>query len=316
MQLFRRTRPDVVHTHNPKPGVLGRIAARIAGVPNVVNTVHGLYAQPEDRRRRRWAVYGAERLAARFSDVELVQNPEDVATLGRLGLREGQVRLLGNGVDLDRFRPGRFGVAERRRRREALGIGPESVVCGVVGRLVREKGYVEVLEAAAALRTIAPAVQVVIVGPSDPDKADAVPAARLDAARRDGVCFLGRRDDMEEIYPLFDVYALASYREGFPRSAMEAAACGLPLVVTDIRGGRQVVEHGRSGLLVPVRDGAALAEAIAMVSGDPLRRRAMAERSLAKARSEFDQRAQIERTLAVYDELTGIDRPSPSSMLR
>ncbi|MGI9602566.1 MAG: glycosyltransferase family 4 protein [Acidimicrobiales bacterium] len=301
--LFRRLRPDIVHTHNPKPGVLGRLAAWRAGVGAVVNTVHGLYAQPTDGWLRRGVVYGIERAAATCSDIELVQNPEDVDTLLRLGLPERKVRLLGNGVDLDRFGPQDLRDDELARRRVAIGVDPEAVVCGVVGRLVNEKGYREVLTAAHRLRATAPNLQLVVVGPTEPDKADAVPADLVDRARRDGVVFLGQRDDVHELYPLFDLYLLASYREGFPRSAMEAAACGLPLVVTDIRGGRQVVDHDHTGLLIPAADADAIVDAVGALALDPGRRRLMGKRSLAKARAEFDQQHQINRTLAAYGEL-------------
>jgi len=303
--LFRRERPDIVHTHNPKPGVLGRVAARVVGVPVVINTVHGLYAQPTDGRLRRGAVYSLERLATTCSDLELVQNPEDVETLLDLGVPAQRVRLLGNGVDLDRFVPDRFDPSEIARRRRALGIGPSQVMCGVVGRLVAEKGYDEVLAAAHRLQAELPSVTFVVVGPDEPDKADALDRHLLEQAARDGVVFLGRRDDVEELYPLFDLYLLASHREGFPRSAMEAAACGLPLIVTDIRGGRQVVDHDHNGLLVPVGDADAIADSVAELAVDPARRRAMGAASLAKAQVEFDQSTQIERTIEAYRELAG-----------
>ena len=103
-RLFRRLRPDIVHTHNPKPGLYGRVAARAAGVPGVVNTVHGLYASPEDRVSRRAVVYALERAASMCSGAELVQNPEDLQVLSRLGVPSDKLVLLGNGVDLQRFR--------------------------------------------------------------------------------------------------------------------------------------------------------------------------------------------------------------------
>ena len=102
---------------------------------------------------------------------------------------------------------------------------------------------------------------VVVAGPSEPEKADGIGPAALAAAESSGVRFLGHRSDVEDLYAAFDMYVLASYREGFPRSAMEAAAMGLPVVATDIRGCRQVVEHGSTGLLVPPRDAAALTDA-------------------------------------------------------
>ncbi len=105
VSVFRRLRPAIVHTHNPKPGLYGRLAARVARVPVIVNTVHGLYAQPHDALARRAMIYGMERVAGLCSNMELVQNPEDVATLRRIGVPERKLTLLGNGIDLRRFDP-------------------------------------------------------------------------------------------------------------------------------------------------------------------------------------------------------------------
>ena len=302
-RVFRRLRPDIVHTHNPKPGVYGRVAARAAGVPAVVNTVHGLYALPHDPLPRRALVYGLEWMAAALSDAELVQNPEDVATLERLHIGRDRLHLLRNGVDLDRFRPGRVCPERRRQIRASFGAGEEDVVVGAVGRLVWEKGFRELFAAAGALAGRSLPCRVVVVGPADGDKADAVPEREIERARGAGVCFLGGRDDMEDLYDAMDLYVLASYREGFPRSAMEAAATGVPIVATDIRGCRQVVDDGATGLLVPVRDAAALAEGIAALVSDPARRRAMGRAARAKALREFDQQQVIATTLGVYETL-------------
>lgn len=136
-RLFRDRAPDIVHTHNPKTGVYGRLAAKAARVPHIVNTVHGLYATPEDRLVRRVAVYTAERIAATCSDIELVQNPEDIDTLRSLRVPAAKLRKLGNGIDLTRFAAD-DGTARREIRAE-LGIDPDAVVVGAVGRLVREK---------------------------------------------------------------------------------------------------------------------------------------------------------------------------------
>ena len=115
--------------------------------------------------------------------------------------------------------------------------------------------------------------------------------------------FLGIRDDVEDLYAAMDVYVLASHREGFPRSAMEAAAMGLPIVATDIRGCRQVVDHGETGLLVPVSDPAALTEAIVALAGDPSLRARMGLAARDKARADFDQQNVIRTTLDVYERL-------------
>ena len=304
-RICRRLRPDIVHTHTPKPGVYGRILARLMGVPVVVNTVHGLYALPTDLWPKRAVVYTLERLATAFSQAELLQNPEDLPTMRRLRVPASKLHLLGNGVDLARFDPA--GTADARAQvRGELGVADEAVVVGLVGRLVAEKGYREVFAAAEQLRASHPQVRFVVAGPDDPDKADAITQAELDRATEvAGVRFLGMHAEVERLYPAFDVYVLASYREGFPRSAMEAAAMGLPLVLTDIRGCRQVVEHGRNGLLVPARDPAGLASAIGTLVDDPQLRSSMGQASREKALAEFDDRRQVQITLDVYRSLLG-----------
>jgi glycosyltransferase involved in cell wall biosynthesis len=304
--LFRRLAPDLVHTHNPKPGLYGRFAARLARVPAVVNTVHGLYALPDDPWAKRAIVYSLERAAATCSDAELIQNPEDVEVLRRLRIPARKLHLLGNGVDLGRFDPDRLDPARVASLRASCGAGPGDVVCGVVGRLVWEKGYREVFAAAARLRTQAPNVRVVVVGPTDEAKEDAITAADIERAEHDGgIRFLGMRDDVEDLYGAMDVYLLASHREGFPRSAMEAAAMGVPVVVTDIRGCRQVVDDGVTGALVPVGDAVAIADAVATLAGDTETRAAMGHAGRAKARREFDDRTVIDITLGVYEQLLG-----------
>ena len=296
-QVLRRERPTVLHTHNPKPGVYGRVVGRLAGVPIVVNTVHGLYATEDDRWARRAVVYSLEALASRFSDAELVQNAEDVTTMQQLRLAaRRKIRLLGNGVDLERFQADLHTPDERRALRAEWGAGDETVVVGTVGRLVAEKGYPELFEAVASLDM----VRLVVVGGHDPDKADALDASLVDDAHRAGVTFLGHRTDVDRLLGAFDVFVLASHREGFPRAAMEAAAVGLPVVATDIRGCRQVVEHDVTGFLVPPRDATALREAIRGVAGDPVRRREMGQAAAAKARREFDEREVVGRVMDCY----------------
>ena len=146
-------------------------------------------------------------------------------------------------------------------------MGDGDVVVGAVGRLVLEKGYAELFSAWSRLRRDHPGAVLVVVGPEDDAKADALTPEVRARAVADGVRFLGMRDDVEDLYPGLDLYVLASYREGFPRSAMEAAAAGLPIVATDIRGCRQVVEDGVTGLLVPARTVEPLAAAHRLAGG-------------------------------------------------
>jgi glycosyltransferase involved in cell wall biosynthesis len=249
-------------------------------------------------------IYGMERIAGLCSNAELVQNPEDVVTLRRIGVPERKLTLLGNGIDLGRFDPARISDAEVAAARTELGArSPDDVIVGLVGRLVREKGYAEVFEAAGELRERLPNLRFAVIGDDDHEKEDALDAgdrARADAA---GVRFLGGRDDVDRLYAGMDIFVLASYREGFPRTAMEAAAMGVPVVATDIRGCRQVVDHGTTGLLVPARDATALADAIKALAVDPDRRARLGIAGRAKAMREFDERRCVEITLDTYRAL-------------
>lgn len=313
-QVIRQLSPDIVHTHNPKPGIYGRVLSAISDVPVVINTVHGIYATETDSLGRRAAVYALERMAACFSDVELIQNEEDLALLRNLRVPQQRLRYLGNGIDLTRFRLESIDPGMIQRFRSQLGATDESVIVLAAGRLVWEKGYRELFAAAARLHSSTPAALFVIAGPSEPSKADGIPQTDLDLAARSGVRFLGLRHDMELIYAASDIYVLASHREGFPRSAMEASAMGLPVIATNIRGCRQVVEDQVTGLLVPVKRVDALVAAIGSLVLDPTSRRNMGAMAALKAQRDFDQQRVIDATLDAYADclrVVGGDSMSP-----
>jgi glycosyltransferase involved in cell wall biosynthesis len=238
-----------------------------------------------------------------------------------LGIPEDKLVLLGNGVELERFRP-EVTAQQRRRARADLGIRGDVVVVGTVARLVWQKGYRELFAAAELLRDRCPNVLFVVVGGTDPDKSDAIgPEEREDASRRGRIVFAGGREKMEDVYQAFDMFVLPSHREGFPRSAMEAAASGIPVIATDIRGCRQAVSHGVSGFLVPLKDPPRLAGAIEDLAADAELRHRMGAAGRRKAESEFDDRAVVAKTLRAYERVLNPDRSSsrrrtPSSAAR
>jgi glycosyltransferase involved in cell wall biosynthesis/FMN phosphatase YigB (HAD superfamily) len=306
-RILRRERPDVLHTHNPKPGLYGRVVGRLARVPIVVNTCHGLYVTEPGWKRG--VLLTLEGIAARFSDAELVQSEEDLDLLVRRhAYPRRRTRLLGNGVDLDRFRPGVVTDDERAKlRADELGAGDDQVVVGMVGRMVAEKGLLELFDAA---RRLDDRFVVAVIGPDDPAKPDALDRATVREASEAGVRFLGMRDDVDRLYHAMDLFVLPSWREGFPRAAMEAAASGLPVIATDVRGCRQVVDHDVTGLLVPVRDAAALTAAIIALGDDPARRRRMGGAAVERARASFDERRVVDIVLDTYRRVAGRKRLS------
>ena len=297
-KVLREERPDVLHTHTPKASFYGRVLGRLAGVPAVVNTVHGLYATETDSFWKRALVYAVEGVGGHCSHAELVHNPEDAATMRRFHLAPvARVHTLGSGVDL-----APFDMVDRSEARRALrdlwGVSDDEVLIGTVGRLVREKGIPELVEATRGMQ----GARLVVVGGADPEKTDGLTDSFVASACSDGVIFTGFRSDLAQIYSALDVFVLASHREGFPRVAMEAAAAGLPIVATDIRGCRQVVVEGVNGTLVPVGSVEALHAAILALVRDPSRRADWGRASFRRAREEFDERAVIERILHSYDE--------------
>jgi glycosyltransferase involved in cell wall biosynthesis len=304
-RVLRRERFAVVHTHTPKGGLLGQYAGLLARVPVRVHTIHGLYFPGHMKPKRRWIYILLERVTMRFSHLNLSQSPEDIPTIldERICRRE-RVRLLGNGIDLATFDPAGQPPERRAATRAALGLAPEHRVVGVVARFVAEKGYREMLRAAQILRDTVPEVRFVFIGPVEAAKHDALDPRLIDEMGLANVVrFLGHRTDMPDLYAAMDVLALPSHREGFPRAPMEAAAMGVPAVVTDIRGCRQTVEQGVTGYLVPRRDPEGLAAALRDLITDDAKRLAFGRAAREKAVAEFDERVVFARVNEAYAEL-------------
>lgn len=281
-RALRRLRPDVLHTHTPKAGVLGRILGRVAGVPVVVDTCHGLWMRDGDRPVKRAAVVGIEAVASAFAHFELYQNADDRRTMRRF-VGDRRARVVGNGVDLDRFR---FDPDGRAAVREELGVGPDEPLVGGVGRRVAEKGLVEM---GAAARALAGKARFVWVGPEDGE-----------SLAPDGLELVAGRSDMPALYSALDVFVLPSYREGFSRSAMEAAACGRPMVLSDIRGCREIGQHDRHLLLVPAGDAGALTASVDRLLADVDLRDRLGRAAAARAVEAFDQRKVAQASIDTY----------------
>jgi glycosyltransferase involved in cell wall biosynthesis len=304
-RILRRERFTIVHTHTPKGGLLGQYAGALARVPIRVHTIHGLYFPGDMKPERRWAYVLLERVAMLFSHLNLSQNPEDIPIAVSEGIcAPHRIRLLGNGVDLSTLDPAAHSPEGRAATRAALGLAPEHRVIGVVARFVAEKGYREMLRAAQIIKRTAAKVRFIFVGAAEVAKGDALDPRLIDEmGLADVAQFLGHRTDVANLYAIMDVLALPSYREGFPRAPMEAAAMGVPAVVTDIRGCRQAVSDGVTGYLVPPRDADGLAAALLDLLQDDAKRQAFGRAAREKALAEFDERAVFARVEGAYADL-------------
>ncbi len=290
LALLRRERPDVVHAHMPISGFIARLAARLAGVKFVAYTCHGfLFNQPGPLPRR---VLGflTEWLGGRMTDLLMTVSTEEAGDARRLGIARGAVPV-GNGRDPARFRPNPLA---RQRIRDELGCGADTPVIVIVSRLVRHKGYPELL---AAMREV-PEAELWVAGERLASDHGANMEAVFAAAGLGGrVRRLGYRADVADVLAAADVFTLPSHFEGLPMSVIEAMLTGLPVVATDIRGPREQVVHGVTGLLVPPATVTPLAEALRLLLADPALRTRMGEAGRARALLHYTEAEVVERTL-------------------
>ena len=305
VRLFRRQRFDVLHAHTPVASLLGRIAARIAGIPLIVYTAHGFYFHDEMPRWKRSVFVGLERFAGRCTDLLFTQSAEDAAAAVRERIIPAdRVLAIGNGVDPGRFDPKLVG--DRGALRAALGIPADAFVVGMIGRLVREKGVAEFLAAAAGLRDRFPNIWFLLVGEQlSSDHAGSAADDIEQAARNLGARLVrtGLRHDIPQLLAAMDLFCLPSYREGMPRTIIEAMMMGKPVVATNIRGSREEVVDGETGLLVPTRNSSALAEAIARCVQAPDLARKLGAAGRERALKLYDEQRVVELQLARIREL-------------
>ncbi len=259
-RLHRQLEPAIVHHVSLQPTIFGSAASLGRNVA-CVNAITGLgfaFTSTTLRARAvRPAIAGLLRLLLnRDRVVALVQNPDDHQVLKRLGIAEQRiVRIAGSGIDLDAFTP-----------------APEpsgTFTLGFVGRLLEDKGIRVLVEAFRLLRRRGVMLELRIAGDRDPANPSSIGEAELNSWKREGVILEGHIDDIAGFWRRTHVAVLPSRREGLPKSLLEAAASGRPMIATDVPGCREVVRHDATGLLVPVDDPAALAVAISTLASSP-----------------------------------------------
>jgi sugar transferase (PEP-CTERM/EpsH1 system associated) len=285
-RLFRRTRPDIVHTHAWGTLLEGLLAARLARVPCIVHGEHGtLQLAARQAHAQRWG-WG------RVDQVLSVSRKLTERMAAATGFPASRILTIQNGVDLTRF-----ASPDRGSARAALGIPPDAVAIGTAGRLVPVKDQANLIEALARLRDHCPNFVGIIAGDGPlRDELAALAAAR---GLGDRLRLLGHRPDVERVYAALDVFVLPSRSEGMSNTILEAMASGVCVVATRVGGAEELVDDGSTGLLVPREDSAALAEALKCVVSDAQRRSRMGEAARAKAQSEFS----LPRMLRDYQTL-------------
>lgn len=303
-RLMRRVKPRISNVSAPKAGLLGGMAAWLAGVPCRVYTLRGL--RLETAQGAKYALlWAAEWLACRLAHRVLCVGSRLAERVVELGLARAEQLVIpgagsSNGVDARRFAPGNPArIADLRRR---WGIPRGVPVLGFVGRITHDKGIAELVAAYSLLRRRRPGLRLLMVGCWE--AGDPVPVVAREAIENDPhIVVTGFLDDPAALYQLMDVVALPTYREGYPTVALEAAAAGRPFVTTAVTGAAEAVEHGETGLLVPPGDSSALAEAVAWLFDNPEAAAAMAGRARRRVVNEFSQQRVWKAIEAFYREL-------------
>ena len=299
IRVYRQEKPDLVHHVALKPSLYGTIAAIVAGVPLVVNAMTGLGFVFTAGNWRRWLFrpfvrIGGGLLFSRKGSRIIVQNPDDAETLEAAGIghRRNMTLIRGSGVSFEGFH-----------------LQPEPAgypTIAMVSRMLWNKGVGELVAAARLLKGRGLRFRIQLVGMPDPENPSSIPGQLLCNWHDEGlVQWSGFRDDVENIWRHAHIAVLPSYREGLPKSLLEAAACGRPIVATDVPGCREITRHGENGFLVPMGDIGALADALEKLLLDPVLRQQMGARSRKLVEDYFHEDIVVDATLGVYRDLLG-----------
>lgn len=302
-----------VNTHSAVGGAVGRAAAWFAGSRPIIYTVHGFFFHDDMPIIPRSLIIATEWLLGRMTQGFMFVSAED----NRAGLRTGIIgassryMTIFNGVDLHIFFPSEYRPEEARKLKIETGISEHTAVLGIVGRIVREKGYREFLEMARYIvkkRDVA----FLVVGDTLPSDRDPFGPTFKEEVARAGLgsqfFFTGLTDRVPEYLRIMDIFVLPSYREGFPRSVIEAMGTGLPVIATNIRGCREGVVHEKTGLIVPPRDGQALGEAVDRLLSNMDEARAMGKAGRARAVELYDYVVVRQRFVDFINEVINANR--------
>lgn len=292
---FRRERPHIVQSHGARSNFYGRLAARLAGVPRHLSTIHNsLYDYPVAPLRRA-AYLALDRLTVPWTETILCV-AESLARdlIERSHIPARKVQVIHNGVDLARFDPAR---ANGERIRGAFALG-QSPVLGLIGRMTPQKDHATFLAALAGVKASVPGVQALIVGDGPLRQAITAEAARLGVA--EACRFTGVRDDIPDCLAAMSIVLISSVSEGLPFTVLEALAMARPVVATAVNGVTEIVEPDVTGLLVPPRRPDLLAQGALALLRDPERARALGQAGRKAVEVRFPMERMIERLERLY----------------
>ncbi|WP_087974163.1 glycosyltransferase family 4 protein [Oceanobacillus rekensis] len=306
-KLIRREKYDIVHVHTPIAALLGRVAAKLAGVKHIVYTAHGFYFHDDMSKKEYKFFYTIEKYAAKFlTDWLLLQSEEDynLAIKDRF-IKEDKTIHLSNGVDLiEVFNPQKLNKDDISNLTEEIGVNENDVIFTFIGRLVREKGIIELLKSFKEISSKYPNAKLLLVGGLPDSERDTTSINEIkELMEQDNVIFLGFRDDIHNLLALSDIFVLPSYREGLPRSIIEAMAMNNAIIATNIRGCREQVVEGENGFLVERKSIKELADAMNKMLSQTDQIENMGLRAREIAVHKFNEAKVLEKQLILFEKL-------------
>lgn len=307
IKLIRKEKFDIVHVHTPVAAVLGRVAAKIAGVENIIYTAHGFYFHEGMSPRQYKVFYKIEKLFAKYlTDWLLLQSKEDyqLAVDNNFISQERAIHL-SNGVDLvNRFNPTIIEEGKTLKLKQELGLKEDDIVFTFIGRLVREKGILELLKAFKKVSEIHPNAKLLLIGDLSHSERDQNAIKEIKKLlNQSNIEHLGFRNDTEYLLNVSDVFVLPSYREGLPRSIIEAMAMNNAIIATNIRGCREEVMEGTNGFLIERKSIKELKEAMIKMIEQPEEREAFKEESRKIALKEFNEEKVLLKQMVLFEKL-------------
>lgn len=306
-KLFKKEKPFIVHTHTPKAGTLGMIAAKLAGVPHRMHTIAGLPLLIASGPKR--VLLNIVEKITYACATKIYPNSfamKDIIIQHGF-TKESKLKVIEkgstNGVDTDHFEPKLFDEASKTKLKGELGINKDDTVFVFIGRIVKDKGMNELMHTFAKINVDYPNTKLLLVGPFEDHLNPLLPETYDLIKNHNSITHVGYQKDVRPYFAISDVLAFPSYREGFPNVVMQAGAMGLASIVTDINGCNEIIENGKNGLIIQPKNEDALLDAMEFMINHPEERISMANSSRSKIENNYQQKIVWNALLKEYQNL-------------
>jgi len=306
-KILKKVKPEIIHTHTPKAGIVGMLAAKLTGVPYRLHTVAGLPLL-EASGAKRIVLNFVERLTYACATNVYPNSYGLEEIIEREGFcRKEKLKVLANGssngIDTTVFDYHFFDIAEKEKLRRDYQIEQDDFVFSFVGRLVKDKGINELVQAFKRIHEQCPKTKLVLVGSFEKELDPLTPETEKEIDSNPAIITTGFQNDVRPYFAISDVFVFPSYREGFPNVVMQAGAMGLPSIVTDINGCNEIIIEGQNGLIIPPKDVQALEQAMLKLLTDAELRTSLAQQARPLIVSRYEQKVVWEALLAEYNRL-------------